>query len=144
MSSLAKVRETLSLDGGIERLIEILHECHQTNSSNDLLFADQEKKLLAAWKWTLAFQSLVLIGTRGTEEIRQKVVKAGILPIIATVLDNYLSLHENTFHQASLRVNGEYWKYDNNNNNNNIDYRNSKHTNSFSGRYYLLPNNSSR
>lgn len=103
VSSLAKVRETLSLDGGIERLIEILHECHQTNSSNDLLFADQEKKLLAAWKWTLAFQSLVLIGTRGTEEIRQKVVKAGILPIIATVLDNYLSLHENTFHQASLR-----------------------------------------
>ena len=93
----------MSLDGGIERLIEILHECHQTNSSNDLLFADQEKKLLAAWKWTLVFQSLVLIGTRGTEEIRQKVVKAGILPIIATVLDNYLSLHENTFHQASLR-----------------------------------------
>lgn len=103
VSSLAKVRETLSLDGGIERLIEILHECHQTSSSNDLLFADQEKKLLAAWKWTLAFQSLVLIGTRGTEEIRQKVVKAGILPIIATVLDNYLSLHEDTFHQASLR-----------------------------------------
>ncbi|RCK64288.1 MYND-type zinc finger protein samB [Candida viswanathii] len=103
VSSLAKVRETLSIDGGIERLIEILHECHQANINQDPLLDNQEKKLLTAWKWTLAFQCLVLIGTRGTEQIRQKVVKAGILPIIATVLDNYLSLHERTFLQAYSR-----------------------------------------
>ena len=103
VSSLAKVRETLSIDGGIERLIEILHECHQANLNQDSLLDNQEKKLLIAWKWTLAFQCLVLIGTRGTEQIRQKVVKAGILPIIATVLDNYLSLHERTFIHAYSR-----------------------------------------
>ncbi|CUM67296.1 uncharacterized protein PRCAT00004989001 [Priceomyces carsonii] len=103
VSSLAKVRETLSMDGGIERLIEILHECHNTTFNlNDTIF-NSEKKLLTAWKWTLTFQCLVLVGTRGTEKIRQKVVKAGILPIIATVLDNYLSLHERTFIHANSR-----------------------------------------
>lgn len=89
----AKVRETLSNDGGIERLVEILHECHNsTFNIQDNIF-NSEKKLLTAWKWTLAFQCLVLIGTRGTEKIRQKVVRAGMLPIIATVLDNYMNLH---------------------------------------------------
>lgn len=103
VSSLAKVRETLSADGGIERLIEILHECHNlVFNVADTVF-NSEKKLLTAWKWTLAFQCLVLIGTRGTEEIRQKVVKAGILPILATVLDNYLTLHERTFAHANSR-----------------------------------------
>ncbi|KAL6453067.1 MUB1 MYND-type zinc finger protein MUB1 [Candida maltosa Xu316] len=103
VSSSAKVRDTLSVDGGIERLIEILHECHQSHLSSDVLSDNYEKKLLTAWKWTLSFQCLVLIGTRGTEQIRQKVVKAGILPIIATILDNYLSLHERTFLQAYSR-----------------------------------------
>lgn len=103
VSSLAKVRETLSVDGGIERLIEVLHECHNlTFNVNDNIF-NSEKKLLTAWKWTLAFQCLVLIGTRGTEKIRQGLVKAGILPIIATVLDNYLTLHERTFVHANSR-----------------------------------------
>ncbi|KAI5961101.1 samB [Candida margitis] len=94
VSSSAKVRETLSVDGGIERLIEILHECH---SCDRYINDNGDKQVLIAWKWTLAFQCLVLVGTRGTEKIRQKVVRAGILPIIATVLDNYLTLHEQVF-----------------------------------------------
>lgn len=94
VSSSAKVRDTLSNDGGIERLVEILHECHvPLTLASDRAFLS-ETQLLVAWKWTLAFQCLVLIGTRGTEKIRQKVVKAGMLPVIATVLDNYMSLHE--------------------------------------------------
>lgn len=94
VSSSAKVRETLSNDGGIERLVEILHECNNTTfNAHDNIF-NSERKLLTAWKWTLAFQCLVLIGTGGTEKIRLKVVAAGMLPIIATVLDNYMSLHE--------------------------------------------------
>lgn len=97
VSSSAKVRETLLNDGGLERLVEILHECHISSYNvSDSIF-NGEKKLLTAWKWTLAFQCLVLIGTRGTEAIRQKVVRAGMLPVIATVLDNYISLHEGTF-----------------------------------------------
>lgn len=94
ISSLAKVREILSLDGGIERLIEILHECNNACFSISDVGYNNDKKLLIGWKWTLAFQCLVLMGTRGTEKIRQGLVKAGILPIIATVLDNYISMHE--------------------------------------------------
>lgn len=95
--SSAKVRETLAMDGGIERLIEILRECHNlTFNLADNIF-NSERKLLTAWKWTLTFQCLVLIGTRGTEKVRQRVVKAGMLPIIATVLDNYLTIHERSF-----------------------------------------------
>lgn len=105
VSSLAKVRETLSTDGGIERLIEILHECHNSNFSHFDNTLNSEKKILTAWKWTLAFQCLVLIGTRGTEIIRQRVVKAGILPIIATVLDNYITLNDSAFIQANRPFN---------------------------------------
>lgn len=94
VSSSPKVRETLANDGGIERLIEILHECHNSSFSSEDTIFNADKKVLIGWKWTLAFQCLVLVGTRGTEKIRQKVVQAGILPIIATVLDNYLSLNE--------------------------------------------------
>lgn len=109
VSSLAKVRETLSVDGGIERLIEILHECHSlTFNLNDTIF-NSEKKILTAWKWTLAFQCLVLIGTRGTEAIRQRVVKAGMLPIIATILNNYLTLHERAFLQANRHTGSSFY-----------------------------------
>lgn len=97
VSSSAKVRDTLSNDGGIERLVEILHECHATSFTGADSIFNSERKILTAWKWTLAFQCLVLIGTRGSEKIRQNVVRAGMLPVIATVLDNYISLHEGSF-----------------------------------------------
>lgn len=97
VSSSAKVRETLANDGGIERLVAILHECQSRKfASLDALYVS-EQKLLTAWKWTLAFQCIVLIGTRGTEKIRQKVVCAGMLPVIATIFDNYQCLRENAF-----------------------------------------------
>lgn len=104
VSSSAKVRDTLSNDGGIERLVEILHECHNTTFNVADTIFNSETKLLTAWKWTLAFQCLVLVGTRGTEKIRQKVVRAGMLPIIATVLDNYMTLHEGSFVALSSAV----------------------------------------
>ncbi|CAN3364787.1 MYND-type zinc finger protein Mub1p [Diutina catenulata] len=101
VSSSPKVRETLATDGGIERLIEILHECHNTTFNTQDTIFNTEQKVLTAWKWTLAFQCLVLVGTRGTEKIRQKVVQAGILPIIATVLDNYITLNGHLWKQAA-------------------------------------------
>ncbi|ODQ81230.1 hypothetical protein BABINDRAFT_23201, partial [Babjeviella inositovora NRRL Y-12698] len=90
-SSSAKVRETLANDGGLERLIDILHECRGQSTCQNPQPA--QGSLLVAWKWTLAFQCLVLVGTRGTERIRKRVVEAGMIPIIATVLDNYLLQH---------------------------------------------------
>ncbi|KAH7582139.1 MYND finger [Nakaseomyces glabratus] len=105
-SNSAKIRETIANDGALDRLVSILHNCHL--SLHEILDKDLEffktheraksiykrKRLaLCAWKWTLAFQCLVLTGTRGTEQIRKKVVLAGVIPVLATVLDNYMLFH---------------------------------------------------
>lgn len=135
--SAAKVRETLSTDGGVERLVNILHECYKDTDrelgqidsmeesepcpvlvrgpsevgvESEAEIAELNPELstfttkaitrekndaLIAWKWTLTFQCLVLVGTRGTEEMRRKVVQAGVVPVIATILDNYLLFERN-------------------------------------------------
>lgn len=107
-SNSSKVRETVSNDGALERLVCMLHGCFL--NLNDLLEYDlgkiskherarnihKEKTLaMCSWKWTLAFQCLVLTGTRGTEQIRKQVVSSGVLPLLATVLDNYFIYHKN-------------------------------------------------
>lgn len=93
-SSSARVRDTLSTDGGIERLVSILKQCHYDEHDAQQLSEHEfiTKETLAAWKWSLAFQCLVFVGTRGTEDIRCRVAFCGIIPVIATVLDNYLQL----------------------------------------------------
>ncbi|KAA8911710.1 hypothetical protein TRICI_003725 [Trichomonascus ciferrii] len=82
-SSSARVRETLCVDGGLERLVAILKDCRHTGARNPSL---------VAWKWTLALQCLMFLGTRGSEKVRRRVVEAGCVPVIATVLDNYLEI----------------------------------------------------
>ncbi|KAI8461977.1 hypothetical protein BY996DRAFT_2009317 [Phakopsora pachyrhizi] len=47
-----------------------------------------QKQLL--WTWSLSFQCVVHIGVRGTESIRTRVVEAGVIPIIISVLGGYL------------------------------------------------------
>ncbi|WPK26743.1 hypothetical protein PUMCH_004104 [Australozyma saopauloensis] len=106
VSSSAKVRETLANDGGIERLVAILHECQSCRFASLDALHTSEQKLLTAWKWTLAFQCIVLIGTRGTEKIRQKVVCAGMLPVIATIFDNYRCLRDHAFAAGQSTVTG--------------------------------------
>ncbi|KAG2211843.1 uncharacterized protein EV154DRAFT_545311 [Mucor mucedo] len=76
-STSPRIREILCLDGGLERLVRILF--HTSNRSDRLTL----------WKWTLAFQSIVNVGVRGTEHIRTKVVDAGIIPFVITILSNY-------------------------------------------------------
>lgn len=90
-SNSAKIRETIANDGALDRLVSILHNCHL--SLHEILDKDLEffktreraksiykrKRLaLCAWKWTLAFQCLVLTGTRGTEQIRKKLFLPGL------------------------------------------------------------------
>lgn len=120
-SNSGKVRETVANDGALDRLVCILHDCHlkhndliELPNENDKLKnkraveISMEKKLaLFAWKWTLAFQCLVLTGTRGSEAIRKKVVASGVIPVLATVLDNYLLYHSNYDH-----INEQYLKFD--------------------------------
>ena len=62
------------------------------------------------WKWNLAFQCIVNIGVRGSETVRTRVVEADMVPVVATLLDNYMQAIEkcrekeasrNTFHISS-------------------------------------------
>ncbi|EEH40423.2 MYND domain protein (SamB) [Paracoccidioides lutzii Pb01] len=76
-TSSARIRDILTVDGGIEQLVCILKE-------------GRSKDLMEMWKWNLAFQCVVNIGVRGTENVRTRVVEADIVPVVATILDNYI------------------------------------------------------
>ncbi|KAF2398848.1 hypothetical protein EJ06DRAFT_92905 [Trichodelitschia bisporula] len=78
-ASSARIRDILTLDGGVERLVCILKEGRRTNNMD-------------CWKWNLAFQCVVNIGVRGSEVVRTRVVEADMVPVIATILDNYIKV----------------------------------------------------
>ncbi|PIA16285.1 hypothetical protein COEREDRAFT_26092, partial [Coemansia reversa NRRL 1564] len=77
-SSSARIREILTTDGGLERLVRILRTTRVTEDT------------LHNWKWTMAFQCVVNVGVRGTPEIRQRVVQVGAVPILVEILHAYL------------------------------------------------------
>jgi hypothetical protein len=78
-TSSARIRDILVIDGGVERLVDILKE-------------GRGKDMMDVWKWNLAFQCVVNIGVRGSEQVRSRVVEADVVPVIATILDNYIQL----------------------------------------------------
>ncbi|KAK4191631.1 hypothetical protein QBC35DRAFT_293491 [Podospora australis] len=78
-TSSARIRDILTVDGGIERLVCILKQ-------------GRSKDMMDMWKWNLAFQCVVNIGVRGTEAVRTRVVEADMVPVIATILDNYIKV----------------------------------------------------
>jgi hypothetical protein len=80
-TSSARIRDILTIDGGIERLVVILKE-------------GRSKDLMSMWKWNLAFQCVVNVGVRGSENVRTRVVEADMVPVIATILDNYIRVME--------------------------------------------------
>lgn len=78
-TSSARIRDILTVDGGIEKLVCILKQ-------------GRSKDMMDMWKWNLAFQCVVNIGVRGTEAVRTRVVEADMVPVIATILDNYIRI----------------------------------------------------
>lgn len=76
-TSSARIRDILTVDGGVERLICILKEGRSGDEVN-------------MWKWNLAFQCVVNIGVRGTELVRTRVVEADMVPVIATILHDFM------------------------------------------------------
>ncbi|KAF9985844.1 hypothetical protein BGZ75_002469 [Mortierella antarctica] len=73
------IREFVTRDGGLERLVTILKNTKVNDRKNGL-------------KWTLAFQCVVNIGVRGTEHIRKRVVQAGMVPVIVNVLESFFAV----------------------------------------------------
>jgi hypothetical protein len=97
-TSSARIRDILTVDGGIERLICILKE-------------GRSKDMMDMWKWNLAFQCIFNIGVRGSENVRTRVVEADMVPVIATILDNYIKVidkckarAEAEMHRSSARL----------------------------------------
>src|SRR5205085_10935122 len=78
-TSSARIRDILTVEGGVERLVCILKE-------------GRSKDMMEMWKWNLAFQCVVNIGVRGSENVRTRVVEADMVPVIATILDNYIKV----------------------------------------------------
>ncbi|KAK4226229.1 hypothetical protein QBC38DRAFT_366936 [Podospora fimiseda] len=86
-TSSARIRDILTVDGGIERLVCILKQ-------------GRSKDMMDMWKWNLAFQCVVNIGVRGTEGVRTRVVEADMVPVIATILDNYIKVMDRVREKA--------------------------------------------
>jgi len=76
-TSSARIRDILTVDGGVERLVCILKQ-------------GRSQEMMEMWKWNLAFQCVFNIGVRGSENVRTRVVEADMVPVIATILDNYI------------------------------------------------------
>ena len=76
-TSSARIRDILTVDGGVERLVCILKE-------------GRSKDEMHMWKWNLAFQCIVNIGVRGSENVRTRVVEADMVPVIASILWDYI------------------------------------------------------
>jgi hypothetical protein len=90
-TSSARIRDILTVDGGIERLICILKE-------------GRSKDMMDMWKWNLAFQCIFNIGVRGSENVRTRVVEADMVPVIATILDNYIKVVDKCREKAETDI----------------------------------------
>lgn len=80
-TSSARIREILTIDGGIEQLVCTLK-------------TGRSREMMELWKWNLAFQCIVNIGVRGSEGVRTRLVEADVVPVVATILDNYVQVME--------------------------------------------------
>lgn len=98
------------MDGGLERLVRILHDfciCPPP-PENPMLFygltppsAHPAKRVptlnpksfdkQAQYRFALAFQCVVNIGVRGSESIRSRVVQAGTLDVVGCILEAWLA-----------------------------------------------------
>ncbi|WVW85541.1 hypothetical protein I302_107579 [Kwoniella bestiolae CBS 10118] len=102
-STSPRIREILTVDGGLERLLDILRDSclpKDTSSTQDLwglngpstarvITTDRANSL----RHSLAFQCVVNIGVRGSEDIRTRVVQSGALDLVAQILESWLKDH---------------------------------------------------
>ncbi|TFK61709.1 hypothetical protein BDN72DRAFT_965010, partial [Pluteus cervinus] len=109
-STSPRIREIMTMDGGLERLVRILHDfclCPPPPENPTLLYGltppnarppkpapqlnPHSYDKHAAYRFSLAFQCVVNIGVRGSEEIRRRVVQAGTLDVVGCILEAWLA-----------------------------------------------------
>ena len=109
-STSPRIREIMTMDGGLERLVRILHDfcmCPPPPENPNVIYGlsppnMRPPKLMptlnpptfdkhAAYRFSLAFQCVVNIGVRGSEPIRSRVVQAGTLDVVGCILEAWLA-----------------------------------------------------
>ncbi|KAF8124719.1 hypothetical protein EV363DRAFT_1270984 [Boletus edulis] len=109
-STSPRIREIMTMDGGLERLVRILHDfcmCPPPPENPNVIYGlsppnTRPPKLPptlnpptfdkhAAYRFSLAFQCVVNIGVRGSEPIRSRVVQAGTLDVVGCILEAWLA-----------------------------------------------------
>ena len=90
----------MTQDGGLERLLDIMRDACEERSSPPpvdfwglngpttarVISVDRQNSL----KHSLAFQSVVNIGVRGSETVRTRVVQSGALDLVAHILESWM------------------------------------------------------
>ncbi|KAJ7637017.1 hypothetical protein FB45DRAFT_742651 [Roridomyces roridus] len=111
-STSPRIREIMTMDGGLERLVRILHDfClappplaspaafygllppsyHAPRPPSQLNPPAGQFDKYAASRFSLAFKCVVNIGVRGSEPIRSRVVQAGTLDVVGCILEAWLA-----------------------------------------------------
>ncbi|KAH7907208.1 hypothetical protein BJ138DRAFT_988109, partial [Hygrophoropsis aurantiaca] len=109
-STSPRIREIMTMDGGLERLVRILHDfciCPSPPENPNTMYGlgppnSRRPKPIptlnptsydkhAAYRFSLAFQCVVNIGVRGSEPIRSRVVQAGTLDVVGCILEAWLA-----------------------------------------------------
>lgn len=109
-STSPRIREILTCDGGLERLVRLLRDfCFSPPPPENPAFIfglspqgiprssptpslnPKNFDRHASYRFSLAFQCLVNIGVRGSEPIRARVVQAGALDVVGCVLEAWLA-----------------------------------------------------
>ena len=109
-STSPRIREIMTMDGGLEHLVRILRDfctspplpenltifyslqppgTHPKPLEPTLLPKSYDKH--AAYRFPLAFQCIINIGVRGSEPIRSRVVQAGTLEVVGCILEAWLA-----------------------------------------------------
>ncbi|RDB25637.1 hypothetical protein Hypma_006140 [Hypsizygus marmoreus] len=109
-STSPRIREIMTMDGGLERLVRILRDfcmCPPPPENPAVLYGLSPPSTRpvkpvptlnphsfdkqAAYRFSLAFQCVVNIGVRGSEPIRSRVVQAGTLDVVGCILEAWLA-----------------------------------------------------
>ncbi|WVR09535.1 hypothetical protein IAU60_006604 [Kwoniella sp. DSM 27419] len=111
-STSPRIREILTVDGGLERLLDILRDScvpSEVGLQQDLwgLNGPPTARIItfdkaSSLRHALTFQCVVNIGVRGSEEIRTRVVQAGALDLVAQILESWLKDHGVSIFAGSL------------------------------------------
>ena len=112
-STSPRIRDILVIDGGLERLLEILQESALPRSATSPIpdwyslrgphtaaIINHQQQI--SLRHSLAFQCVVNIGVRGSEMVRTRVVQSGALDVVGQIMEVWLKGKGMSIHSGPL------------------------------------------